>query len=163
MFYHLSRHILTRLLWHQGALLPFYFFTIIFQLSFTNLKWRKIEIQSNYLIDCSPPGLGRTPPWRRSHTSWQGPSYTPQLAPRCTPPRPPSRRLFEVQRPPPCCKSPQEQSHTDPRGQFGTFALAQVGTAHVQPFHIFLLAPTSRLLLALWHTSVSALLSNSHL
>ena len=30
MFYHLSRHILTRLLWHQGALLPFHFFTIIF-------------------------------------------------------------------------------------------------------------------------------------
>ena len=48
MVYHLSRHLLTRLLWHQGALLPFYFFTIIFQLSFTNLKWRRLESQSNY-------------------------------------------------------------------------------------------------------------------
>ena len=46
--YHLSRHILTRLLWHQGALLPFYFFTIIFQLSFTNLKLRRLESQSIY-------------------------------------------------------------------------------------------------------------------
>ena len=48
MFYHLSRHILTLLLWHQGALLPFHFFAIIFQLSFTNLKWRRLESQSNY-------------------------------------------------------------------------------------------------------------------
>ena len=46
--HHLSRHILTRLLWHQGALLPFHFFTIIFQLSFTNLKWGRLESQSNY-------------------------------------------------------------------------------------------------------------------
>ena len=46
--FHLPRHILTLLLWHQGALLPFYFFTIISQLSFTNLKQRRLESQPNY-------------------------------------------------------------------------------------------------------------------